>query len=208
MRSNPGSGRTPIAAISTPLTDANSNASKDAFHKLPIAPDSPQSASDFPYSKAGDNEDKNEEEGTKSEAEPTVVKTSDRDPIAWSGTDDALNHSHARRSEQNDRTPQRKPFWTRFFAAGLPQLPPSISQVAPQMMRDEDEAEVEVGDDGTECLKCPKNRDLVCINGTHYGFCDEGCVEARRLKDGMKCVEGRIYGVRLFEGRLTTKAGR
>jgi hypothetical protein len=36
----------------------------------------------------------------------------------------------------------------------------------------------------------------VCIRTTHYGFCDEGCAEPRRLKESMKCVDGKIYGAR------------
>lgn len=44
------------------------------------------------------------------------------------------------------------------------------------------------------CISCPKGRDIVCINATHFGYCDEGCVEPRRVKKGMKCVDGRMYG--------------
>ena len=51
---------------------------------------------------------------------------------------------------------------------------------------------------GEECVTCPKGRSLVCINGTHYGYCDEGCAEPRELKDGMKCVDGKIFGVKLY----------
>jgi hypothetical protein len=53
-----------------------------------------------------------------------------------------------------------------------------------------------------ECVTCEKGRDLVCINGTHYGLCDEGCAEPRKLREGMKCVDGRIYGVRGWRERM------
>jgi hypothetical protein len=50
--------------------------------------------------------------------------------------------------------------------------------------------------DETKCVTCQKGRDVVCIRTTHYGFCDEGCAEPRRLKESMKCVDGKIYGAR------------
>jgi hypothetical protein len=53
------------------------------------------------------------------------------------------------------------------------------------------------------CVYCEKGRSLVCINGTHFGYCDEGCAEPRRLAVGMKCVDGRIFGVRMWrEGNV------
>ncbi|KAF2819818.1 hypothetical protein CC86DRAFT_412740 [Ophiobolus disseminans] len=47
--------------------------------------------------------------------------------------------------------------------------------------------------DSKECITCPKGKDLICIDGTHYGFCDEGCVEVRAVLSGAKCEDGRIY---------------
>jgi hypothetical protein len=44
-------------------------------------------------------------------------------------------------------------------------------------------------------VTCPKGRDLVCIGKTHYGFCDEECAMPRRLKKGMQCADGKIFGV-------------
>ena len=65
-------------------------------------------------------------------------------------------------------------------------------------MRDEDEDEegYKYGyvKKGEECITCEKGRDVVCIGDKHFGFCDEGCVEKRRLGVGVRCVDGRIYG--------------
>jgi hypothetical protein len=80
-----------------------------------------------------------------------------------------------------------------------------------QIVRDEDEdeeyhqvqrlkeADEKSKEDG--CVTCKKGRSLVCINGTHFGYCDEGCVEPRRLGEGMECVDGRVFGVRMWKGR-------
>jgi hypothetical protein len=48
------------------------------------------------------------------------------------------------------------------------------------------------------CVECGKGRDIVCIGERHYGFCDEGCAEPRRLREGMKCVDGRVFGERMY----------
>jgi hypothetical protein len=75
-----------------------------------------------------------------------------------------------------------------------------------QIVRDEDEDEeyhrVEQSVKAKECVACKKGRSLVCINGTHYGYCDEGCAEPRKLREGMKCVDGRIYGARGWRERM------
>jgi hypothetical protein len=77
-----------------------------------------------------------------------------------------------------------------------------------QIVRDEDEdeeyhrvqrlkeADEKSKEDG--CVTCEKGRSLVCVNGTHYGHCDEGCAEPRRLGEGMECVDGRVFGVRMW----------
>jgi hypothetical protein len=72
-------------------------------------------------------------------------------------------------------------------------------------VRDEDEDELyhiqeSEADDRTKdgCVHCEKGKTLVCIHGTHFGYCDEGCVEPRKLGEGMKCVEGRIFGMRMY----------
>jgi hypothetical protein len=50
------------------------------------------------------------------------------------------------------------------------------------------------------CMTCEKGRNSVSINGTHFGYCDEGCVEPRRLGEGMERVDGRVFGVRMWRG--------
>jgi hypothetical protein len=45
---------------------------------------------------------------------------------------------------------------------------------------------------------CIVERGGAYINGTHFGYCDEGCAEPRKLGEGMKCVDGRIFGVRMW----------
>jgi hypothetical protein len=65
-----------------------------------------------------------------------------------------------------------------------------------QRLKEVDEKSKEDG-----CVTCKKGRNLVCINGTHYGYCDEGCAEPRKLGDGMECVDGRVFGVRMWKGR-------
>jgi hypothetical protein len=49
---------------------------------------------------------------------------------------------------------------------------------------------------GEACTRCEKGRDLVCIGTTQFGYCDEGCVEPRRLGEGMRCEDGKIFGVK------------
>lgn len=107
--------------------------------------------------------------------------------------------TRSKRGEENSAQRRHKTFWSRLFVAAYPQTPV-------QIVRDEDEAEDQ--DDFThgnelenvkmECVQCPKGRSIVCIDGGFYGYCDEGCAEPRKLKEGMKCVDGRIYGVRIY----------
>jgi hypothetical protein len=84
----------------------------------------------------------------------------------------------------------RKVFWARIFALAGP--------VLAQIVRDEDEDEgyQQRQKEGSEsgCVECEKGGDIVCVNGTLFGVCDEWCAEVRGLGKGMKCVDGRIFG--------------
>jgi hypothetical protein len=111
------------------------------------------------------------------------IKTSFIDPIGWVGTDNALMG----RKKENNAYTGRKTIWSRFFAVAH----------SDQIVRDLNEDE-EATKDGGQCYTCAKGASLVCINDTHYEYCDEGCAAPRKLRDGMKCVQGRIYGVRLY----------
>jgi hypothetical protein len=109
------------------------------------------------------------------------IKTSFIDPIAWAGADNALMG----REEKNNTYAGRKTIWSRFFAVAH----------SKQIVRDLNE---EATKDEDQCSTYARGASLVCINGTHYGYCDEGCAAPRRLRDGTKCVQGRIYGARLY----------
>jgi hypothetical protein len=129
---------------------------------------------------------------TQASSEPVSAAshaTSFLEPIAWSGMDGALV-SRARRAEENGVHKGRRSIWYGFFAGANAQ----------QIVRDKDEVfETDVAE-SQECCMCEKGRSLVCINGTHFGYCDEGCAEPRELREGMKCVEGKIYGAKLYRG--------
>jgi len=102
------------------------------------------------------------------------------DPIAWAGINKRSEVSGAQRSH--------KPFWSRVFVAGYPQSPVQVGV---------NKDDFSTGDEPENmCVTCPEGGDVVCIGETHYGFCDEGCAEPRRLGEGMRCVGGRITGAR------------
>ncbi|KAF1916199.1 hypothetical protein BDU57DRAFT_516165 [Ampelomyces quisqualis] len=126
------------------------------------------------------------------------AKTTVLDPVASAG----MNNAHMTSTERGEELEQasgaedeRKAFWATMFARADPR-----SHAPAQMVLDEDEAEDyqerKTKKNKWECVQCDEGRDLVCINGTHFGFCDEGCPEPRRLKDGMKCVDGKIFRAR------------
>jgi hypothetical protein len=117
------------------------------------------------------------------------VQTPALDPIAWSGMDGALE-GPSRRVEESAAPKRRRSIWQGFF----------VGAYAQQIVRDEDEVFENDGIESEECYMCAKGRSLVCINGTHFGYCDEGCAEPRKLRDGTKCVEGKMYGARLYRG--------
>jgi hypothetical protein len=134
---------------------------------------------------------------TTASSKPQNVNTSSFDPVAWA---EHIPHPHAKRSSNNAQ-PRSKPHFSFFFVAAHPQVHTKHQQI----VRDEDEDEEyhRLKNQASEfknqaCVICEKRRSLVCINGTHYGYCDEGCAEPRKLRDGMKCVDGRIYGVRIY----------
>jgi hypothetical protein len=136
----------------------------------------------------------NAAETTPTDAEAT---TDVIDSVAWAGMDGALM-TRAKREIESSAQRRRKTFWSRLFVAAHPQTPM-------QIVRDEDEDDDQ--DDFTHgnepdvkmaCVTCPKGRSIVCIDSGYYGNCDEGCAEPRKLKERMKCVDGRIYGARLY----------
>lgn len=107
------------------------------------------------------------------------------DPVGWAGVDDALFTSiSVPQNQHRDAalTTQARP-WGRIFVGAM------------RVPRNFDAEDYEGrNEEHGECISCRKGRDIVCINATHFGYCDEGCVEPRRVKKGMKCVDGRMYG--------------
>jgi hypothetical protein len=145
---------------------------------------------------------------------PRTIRPYSFDPVAWA----PIPHPHAKRSSN---ATQRRLKRSSFFVAALPQkhqqivhdededaARPQTRTKHQQIVRDEDEdeeyhrvqrlkeADEKSKEDG--CVTCEKGRSLVCVNGTHYGHCDEGCAEPRRLGEGMECVDGRVFGVRMW----------
>jgi hypothetical protein len=109
-----------------------------------------------------------------------VVKTSTVGLVAWADTDNTPKS----RSKQVMKKQNR--FWKHSFVA-------AHARERIESTGDGDEGGKIEKDD---CMTCEAGRDVVCIGDTHYGYCDEGCAEPRKLKEGVKCVDGRIYGVR------------
>jgi len=119
--------------------------------------------------------------------------------VQWSNEDQVVHtydtDVHIRREANSAARRRSTPLWHRFFAAAHPL----------QIVRDGD---FDADDDdsewyaktGEECIACEKGRDVVCIGKMHFGYCDEGCVEPRRLGDGMKCVDGKIWGAKRMDG--------
>ncbi|KAH4943402.1 hypothetical protein HBI70_190050 [Parastagonospora nodorum] len=102
------------------------------------------------------------------------------DPIAWASID--------KRSETSGAQRGPRPLWSRVFVAGYPQS-------AAQVHADKDD--FSTGNEPENmCVTCEAGGDVVCIGETHYGFCDEGCAEPRVLGRGMRCVDGRVTGVK------------
>jgi hypothetical protein len=127
------------------------------------------------------------------EGENGEVKTSTLDPVVWAGMDGALMTKAKRSAEREQESGaeiQRRVFCARIF--------PHAHPTRAQIVRDEDEDEeyqrrtTEWNE--SECVECEKGMEIVCINGTHVGFCDEGCAEPRELREGTKCVDGKIFG--------------
>ncbi|KAH7081514.1 hypothetical protein BKA63DRAFT_589043 [Paraphoma chrysanthemicola] len=181
-------------------TNKDSETPADHVHKLSIGAHNAQQAN------------KNGEPRHQNDAESLHFRISDTDSKAWSSIDDVPGHNrqHEIQSHHNAAL-KRKPFWTHFFAAALPQSPPSNAKSTPEHIHDADdsasEAIIRTDEHGKECITCPKYQDLVCINSTHYGHCDEGCVEPRRLRGATRCVGGRIFGVKAFGEHPSTKTG-
>lgn len=48
------------------------------------------------------------------------------------------------------------------------------------------------GDEGG-CVERENGGDVMCVNRTHFGFCDEGYAQMRGLGKGMICVDGRMF---------------
>lgn len=114
------------------------------------------------------------------------------DPVAWANT-------NGKRSITSDPlNTSRRSYRNYFFAHALPQAP-MPPNAPPQIVRDEDEDAISKGEvDENKCVRCGKNHgDIICIGRTHYGYCDEVCAEPRRLYDGLKCVDGRIFADRV-----------
>jgi hypothetical protein len=102
-----------------------------------------------------------------------------------------ISNNKARRSEPNNASRRKTVYWSQFFALASP-----VYAERAQIVRDKDR-DLEVSDrvDESKCVTCPKGGELVCIGTTHYGFCDEGCAEPRRLMEGARCVDGRIFRI-------------
>ncbi|KAF2031081.1 hypothetical protein EK21DRAFT_111322 [Setomelanomma holmii] len=201
MRSKPGLGSTRAVADSVQSTTRDAKASTNDYWNFPLEPTGPLPVPDSMVSGDAGKVDQDPDH----EAKSALGKTIQIDPVAW-GAPDNLRRRNL--STSTNASPYHKPLWPRFFAAAYPQLLSSTSQPPLQIMRDEDEDEIDHGnpnDTGTKCITCPRNQDVVCINGTHYGFCDEYCVDPRVLKQGMKCVDGKIFGVGLYGGSSMTK---
>jgi hypothetical protein len=124
------------------------------------------------------------------EPTPTDVKAT------TDGMDGALT-THVKRGLERNAQRRRKKLWSRLFVAAYPQTPMQIVR-----NEDEDQDDFTQGNEPENvkmrCVQCPKGRSIVCIDDEYYGYCDEGCAEPRKLKEGMKCVDGRIYGIRLY----------
>ncbi|KAH7091284.1 hypothetical protein FB567DRAFT_589180 [Paraphoma chrysanthemicola] len=190
--------------IVSSMTESSRPANKDSgtdedhIYKLLCGTDNVQEADN-----SGEPEHQND-------AEHLHIPTSDTDNIALPDINNVLGQSrrHQIQSHRN-AAPKGKPFWTHFFVAALPQSPLSKAKSTPEHIRDLDDSDSEAiiptNEYGKECITCPKNQDLVCINDTHYGHCDEGCVDPRRLRAGTKCVGGRIFGVKAFGEDPSTK---
>jgi hypothetical protein len=125
------------------------------------------------------------------------VTTDVVDSIAWAGMDGALV-TRTNRGLESSAQRRHKMFSIRLFVAAYPQTPMQIVQDEDE---DKDQNNFTHGNGSDlkmECVQCPKGRSIVCIDGGYYGYCDEGCAESRKLKEGTKCVDGRIYGARLY----------
>jgi hypothetical protein len=158
-----------IGNISTPfptLSQTNGEPPTSKKHKSFLTSASPPVANTAKASKAEDS---------------TIVKTSTIELVAWSGADNALD----KRSKRAVKNPNR--FWKRFIVAA------HLQEQIPVVVDGEGGGGNELEEDG--CVTCDKGRDVVCIGDTHFGYCDEGCAEPRKLKDGVKCVDGRINGI-------------
>jgi hypothetical protein len=187
----------PTATISSPAETHNTNTcacpnkpstlTTSLLHQTPPSPTGPD-MSHF---------NMNTPASTAASSKPRNMGTSTFDPVACA---EHIPHPHAKRSSNNAQ-PRSKPHFS-FFVAAHPQMHTKHQQI----VRDEDEDEeyhrVEQSVKAKECVACKKGRSLVCINGTHYGYCDEGCAEPRKLREGMKCVDGRIYGARGWRERM------
>lgn len=113
------------------------------------------------------------------------------DPVAWADT----NGKRSKRDSTSNTS--RRSYWNYLFTHALPQVP-MPPNAPPQIVRDEDEDVILQGKvDERKCVQCGKDDgDIICIGKTHYGYCDEGCAEPRRLYKGLKCVKGRVFADR------------
>jgi hypothetical protein len=102
---------------------------------------------------------------TPAPSNPRNVDTLSFDPVAWAQD---IPHPHAKRSS-NNASPRSKPF---FFVAAHPQGHRKHQQIVRDEDEDEDYQHSKQMETLKECVTCEKGRDLVCINGTHYGLCD------------------------------------
>lgn len=167
---------TPAAAVAVAAANNQSDPNDEEVHIYPVGWESthyPQKTISGPPSDAT------------TQIQSSSTSTDILDPVAWD-----MTNPNARRSESNNASRRKKAFWTQFFALASPAYPGRS-----QIVRDEDEEQEAGGGDESKCVVCPKGRDMVCIGKTHFGFCDEGCAEPRRLTKGTKCVKGRIHGV-------------
>jgi hypothetical protein len=104
------------------------------------------------------------------------------DPVGWAGIDDALFSSiSVPQNRQRDAAPMtRARPWGRLFVDAM--------TVPHDFNTEDDNGRYKEQGEGSEgmtagCITCPRGGDLVCINATHFGYCDEGCVEPRRVRE-------------------------
>jgi hypothetical protein len=156
--------------------EIDSDPHKDDFHMLPVGPSSPNFPADN-VQWAGDSPSNEEED--------QIVHT-------------YLADVHIRRDASSAARRRSTPLWHRFFAVAHPQSVPR--SVRDEDMETDDEVENLWAKKGEECITCEKGKDLICIGEAQFGYCDEGCVEPRILRAGMKCVDGKIWGAKRMDG--------